>query len=80
MFFMYDLTQAYEKYKGDIIFQRSFIADPITKKQVFNIGQLPRYYCTGTHPVIVDRLIWDCVELELKRQKISKHTPAGLAV
>ncbi|NLE27251.1 MAG: recombinase family protein [Clostridiaceae bacterium] len=58
-----------EKYKGHIKFQKRLITDPLTKKQIFNKGQLPQYYCMDSHPAIVESSTWECVQQESKRQK-----------
>lgn len=65
-----------EKYSGDIIFQRQITPDPMTKRQVKNQGQLPQYYCKDSHPAIINREIWDCVqlEIELRRRYCEDHS------
>jgi len=63
------LTQANEKIKGDTLFQKTFNADPLTKKRVKNKGELPQYYFEDTHPAIIDKDTWECVQLEFKRQE-----------
>jgi len=60
---------ANEKYCGDIIFQRQITPDPLIRRQVRNQGQLPRYFCRDSHPAIIDREIWDCVQLEIKHRR-----------
>jgi hypothetical protein len=60
---------ANEKYCGDIIFQRQITSDPLIRRQVKNQGQLPRYYCRDSHPSIINREIWDCVQLEIKHRR-----------
>ncbi|MPQ43830.1 recombinase family protein [Clostridium tarantellae] len=57
-----------EKYKGDTLFQKTFNADYLTKKRVKNTGQLPSYYYENTHTNIIDKDIWECVQLEFERQ------------
>lgn len=58
-----------EKMKGDTRFQKTFNADYLTKKRVKNKGELPQYYFENTHPAIIDKNTWQCVQLELERQK-----------
>ena len=43
-----------EKYAGNAMLQKKYVADHITKKEVLNRGQMPRYFAQGTHPAIVD--------------------------
>ena len=55
-----------EKYTGNSLLQKKFVADHLTKKLVYNKGQLPRYYAENTHPAIID------METFNKAQKILK--------
>ena len=55
--------------KGDVLFQKTYNLDPLTKKRAKNKGELPMYYLEGSHPGIIDRETWECVRLELQRQK-----------
>lgn len=57
-----------EKYKGDTQFQKTYNADYLTKRRVKNKGELPSYYFENTHPAIIDKNIWECVQLEFERQ------------
>lgn len=58
-----------EKYKGDTLFLKTFNSDPLTKKRIKNTGLRHQYYCEDTHPAIIDKNTWECVQLEFKRQK-----------
>lgn len=58
-----------EKMKGDTRFQKTYNADYLTKRRAKNRGELPQYYIEGSHPGIIDRDTWECVQLELDRQK-----------
>lgn len=58
-----------EKYKGDTLFQKTYNADHITKKRVKNNGELHKYYLENSHALIIDKNTWECVQLELVRQK-----------
>lgn len=44
-----------EKYCGDCLFQKAFIANPITHQQVRNNGELPKYLVEDCLPAIVDK-------------------------
>ena len=55
--------------KGDFMFQKTFNQDPLTKRRIKNKGELPKYYLEGSHPGIVDPETWECVQLEIQRQK-----------
>lgn len=63
-----------EKMKGDTRFQKSYNADYLTKRRAKNNGELPQYYFENTHPAIIDKDTWACVQLEMKRQEqFAKH-------
>lgn len=56
------------------MFQKTYTVDYLTKKRVENTGELPSYYCENTHPKIIDRDIWECVQLEFhRRDRFSKE-------
>lgn len=57
-----------EKYKGDMLFQKTYNADHITKRRVKNNGEFHKYYLENSHSPIIDRDTWECVQLELERQ------------
>ena len=42
-----------EKYAGNALLQKKYVADHLSKKEKRNFGELPRYYAEGTHPAIV---------------------------
>lgn len=58
-----------EKYKGDALLQKTFTVDFLTKKRVQNDGQVDQYYVENSHEAIVDKDIWELVQLELARRK-----------
>jgi len=58
-----------EKYKGDILLQKTYSTDHLTKHRAKNQGELPQYYLEGSHTGIVGKEMWECVQLELKRQQ-----------
>ncbi len=57
-----------EKFKGDMLFQKTYNTDHLTKKRADNNGELPQYYLKNSHPAIIDKDTWECVRLELLRQ------------
>ena len=57
-----------EKYMGDTKCQKTYNADPLTKRRVQNTGEFPQFYFENTHPAIIDRETWHCVQLEFQRQ------------
>lgn len=71
-----------EKYCGDVLLQKTFIADCITHKAVKNTGQLPKYYIQNHHKGIVDRETFDAVQAEIARRNAikspsKKYAPTG---
>lgn len=58
-----------ELYVGDLCRQKSYMADPITKKKVRNRGVLPMYYYEGCHEGIIDRDTWERVQAEYARRR-----------
>jgi DNA invertase Pin-like site-specific DNA recombinase len=58
-----------EKYMGDTLCQKTYNADPLTKRRIKNRGELPQYYFEDTHPAIIERDTWHCVQLEFLRQE-----------
>lgn len=71
-----------EKYRGDVLLQKTFISDCISRKSVRNTGQLPKYLIQNHHPAIVDHKTFDAVQAELARRKAAKSptkaAPTGL--
>ena len=71
-----------EKYCGDVLLQKTFIADCISKKVIPNTGQLPKYLVQDHHEPIVSRETFDAVQLEMARRSAKagatrKSTPTG---
>ena len=61
-----------EKYCGDVLMQKTFIKDCLSKKAVKNTGQLPMYLVQNNHPAIVSRADFQTVQAELARRNASK--------
>lgn len=55
-------------YTGNILFQKEYIADPISKTRKKNQGELPQYYAENTHEAIIDKSEFDFVQ-ELMRKR-----------
>ena len=67
-----------EKYKGDVIMQKTYTADFLTKKEKKNNGELPQYFIENHHEGIVSKDIWDATQLEIARREAYK-TELGIA-
>ena len=42
-----------EKYAGNALLQKKYVADHIRKQEKINHGELPKYFAEGTHPAII---------------------------
>ncbi|SHE89998.1 recombinase family protein [Caloramator proteoclasticus] len=58
-----------EKYKGDALLQKTYTVDFLTKKRAVNNGEVPMYYVEESHPAIIDKEIWEAVQLEMERRR-----------
>ncbi|NTW70691.1 MAG: recombinase family protein [Eubacteriaceae bacterium] len=58
-----------EKYKGDALLQKTYTVDFLSKKRAENDGDVPQYYVENSHPAIIDKDIWEAVQLEFERRK-----------
>lgn len=72
-----------EKYCGDVLLQKTYISDCISKKVIKNTGQLPMYLVQNHHEGIVDRKTYDAAQAELARRNAGKSpskktAPTGL--
>lgn len=57
-----------EVYAGDILRQKCYILDPITKTKIANNGELPQYYMADCHEAIIDRETYAKVKAEMERR------------
>ena len=57
-----------EKYQGDMLLQKTFVPDHLTKKKIKNTGQLPQYYVRNSHEAIIDRDSFTAVQTEILRR------------
>lgn len=60
-----------EKYIGDMLLQKSFTTDHITKKRIANNGHLPKYYVEDNHDGILSRDTYN--EMQTERYKRAKE-------
>ncbi|WP_101908649.1 recombinase family protein [Marasmitruncus massiliensis] len=65
-----------ERYCGDVLLQKTYVTDPISKKVKKNNGELPKILIKNNHPAIVSREIYDRAQQERSRRgskrKVSK--------
>ena len=63
-----------EKYIGDALLQKTYIADIFTHQSKRNMGELPKYYVYDSHPAIIDRDTFRKVQEEIARRAGKKRT------
>ena len=68
-----------EKYCGDVLLQKTFCTDVISKKIVKNIGQMTQYYMPDHHEAIVSRELHQAVQAEMAR-RAALRSPSKQAV
>ena len=56
-------------YTGNLLLQKEYIKDPITKKRCKNKGELPQYFIKNTHEAIIDFDTWQFVQDEMERRR-----------
>jgi DNA invertase Pin-like site-specific DNA recombinase len=57
-----------EKYAGDLILQKTYSTDHLSKSKRVNYGELPKYYVKDSHERIIEREIFDAVQREIRRR------------
>ncbi len=55
-------------YTGNLLLQRTYRENHITKKCIINHGEKPMYHATGTHEAIIDMDTFNKVQEEMKRR------------
>ncbi len=73
-----------EKYCGDVLLQKTFIRDCISKQVIRNTGQLPMYLIQNHHEAIIPRERFDAAQMELARRRAQtggtkKSAPSGMS-
>ena len=56
-------------YTGNMLFQKEYCEDPISKHRKLNHGELPQYFVENTHEPIIPMDEWQSVQDEIKRRK-----------
>ncbi|HRS65806.1 MAG TPA: recombinase family protein [Spirochaetia bacterium] len=57
-----------EKYAGDLLLQKTFRTDHLTKQTRSNHGELPQYLVREAHEPIIDRATFEAVQAEIERR------------
>lgn len=55
-------------YTGNMLLQKVFVDDPITKHRKINRGELPRYFVENTHEPIIEKDIFDKAQAEFEKR------------
>lgn len=67
-----------ERYCGDVIYQKTYVENCITKKVKRNRGELTKYLVMNNHPAIIDRDTFKMAQTEIARRgsmrKVSDKT------
>ena len=63
-----------EKYAGDLLLQKSYVADHLSKRRIANTGQLPQYLVRDHHEPIIERAVFGAAQAEIAR-RAHKHQP-----
>lgn len=63
-----------ERYVGDVLTQKTYTSDYLTHKVKINRGERYQHYITEHHPAIVDRELYDKVQLILEKKRRKRST------
>lgn len=58
-----------EKYTGDLLLQKCFVRDHVSKACVPNRGELPQYYVEEDHEAIVDKDVFETVQTMMAQRR-----------
>lgn len=56
-------------YTGNLLFQKEYVVDPISKKSRINRGELPQYFVENTHEAIIPMEVYQAVQAEKARRR-----------
>ena len=56
-------------YTGNLLFQKEYTLDPISKKTRKNHGELPQYFVENTHEAIIPMETYQAVQAEIARRR-----------
>lgn len=62
-----------EKYSGDMLLQKTFSLDHLSKKKMMNHGELPMYQVIDSHEAIIDKATFAKVQSEIKQRAAKFH-------
>jgi hypothetical protein len=62
-----------EKYRGDLLLQKTYRKDYLSKKTCVNRGELPQYHVQGSHEPIIPPAMFDEVQREWAKRAGKYH-------
>jgi DNA invertase Pin-like site-specific DNA recombinase len=63
-------------YTGDLVLQKTFVADHISKAKKVNRGEFPIYHIENNHEAIIEREMFEAVQREIAR-RADLHKPTN---
>ena len=64
-----------EKYTGDMLLQKTYVADFRTKKGKVNRGERRKYYVENSHEPIINKATFEAAQAEIERRKKQIRLP-----
>ena len=55
-------------YTGNLLLQKTYSENHLTKRKMINNGERPQYHAVGTHEAIVELTTWEAVQEEIHRR------------
>ena len=62
-----------EKYIGNLLLQKTYRVDYLTKRKAINRGELPQYLVTSAHEPIIDEITFNKAQEEIARREKQNH-------
>ena len=69
-----------EKYKGDLLMQKYYIRDFLTKELEKNDGKLTQYYVENDHEAIISPQVFDLAQEEIKKRGHGGKRHSGVSI
>lgn len=66
-----------EKYTGDLLLQKCYVRDHVTKVCVPNRGELPQYLVENNHEAIIDKTVFEAVQTLMAQRRAEYARPQG---
>lgn len=68
-----------ERYTGDMLLQKTFTENPISKKVKKNRGEMAKYLVVNNHPAIIDKDTYKLVQMEMAKRS-NKRVTSDLSI